>query len=99
MPFDVPFVAATKGAAGEWGSERIVTSQVSREFLGWDRPASEGPWLHTGENLRASHSKVEASLFREICTHSSGRMQSLSEGESSAGVWSFSFSGLGNFIG
>ena len=99
MPFDAPFVVATKAVAGEWGSERIVMSQVSREFLGRDRPASEGPWLHTGKNLRASHSKVEVSLFREIRTHSSGRMQSLSEGESSPGVWSFSFSGLGNFIG
>ncbi|XP_059998985.1 protein SREK1IP1 isoform X1 [Lagenorhynchus albirostris] len=32
----------------------------------WDRPPSEGPWLRTGNNSRASHSKVKA-VYLERC--------------------------------
>ena len=43
MPFDVPFVVATKDVAGEgWGGVNKVSSESP----------SEGPWLHTGKNLR-----------------------------------------------
>ena len=31
-------------------------------------PPSEDPWLCTGKNSKASHSKVKAGLFREIHT-------------------------------
>ena len=45
------------------GLERMVTSQVSGESLGW--LPSVGSWLHAGKNSRASHSKVKEGLFRE----------------------------------
>ena len=49
----------------EVGPERMVTSQVSGESLG---ETSKCSWLCTLKNLRASHSKVKADLFREIYT-------------------------------
>ena len=63
----------------------------------WDRPPNEGLWFHTGKNLRASHSKVKASLFRD--THSIDRVSADSEGERPQGARVVSFNGLGNFIG
>ena len=37
------------------GYERMVTSQVSGESLGW--PPSVGSWLHTEKNSRVRHSE------------------------------------------
>ena len=31
----------------------------------WDRPPSDGSWLHAGKKSRASQSKKKADLFRE----------------------------------
>ena len=45
---------------GRW---RIVTSQVTSEFLGW--LPSVGSWLHKGKNSIASLSKVKEGLFRK----------------------------------
>lgn len=42
----------------------MIMSQVLGEPLGWVM-SSEGPWLCTGKNSRASHSKVKTCLFRE----------------------------------
>ena len=45
------------------GPERMVTSWVSGELLGW--PLSVGSWLRAGKNSRLNHSKVKEGLFRE----------------------------------
>lgn len=49
------------------GCEKMVTSQVMSESLGW--LPSVGSQLHMGENSRVSHSKAKEGLFREE-THS-----------------------------
>ena len=45
------------------GWERMVTSQVMSESLGW--PPSVCTWLHIGRNSRASHSEVKEGQSRE----------------------------------
>ena len=62
--------------------ERMVMSQVSREFLG--RAPSEGPWLGAGKHSRVSHSKGKAGLLREMHIPT-GRVRSVSGGESGPG--------------
>ena len=49
----------------KWG-ERMVTSLVSGESLGW--PPSEGPWPLAGRHSRVSQSRGKADFFREIHT-------------------------------
>ena len=51
-------------AGGNVGCERMVTSQVLGESLGW--PPSVSSWLHAGKNSRVSHSTVKEGLFKEI---------------------------------
>ena len=48
------------------GRGRMFTSQVTSESLG--RLPGVGSWLCAGKNSRASHSKVEEGLFREMHT-------------------------------
>ena len=53
-----------KDVAGKW-SER-GWSQPRNQVSSWDELPSEGPWFPARRNSRTSHSKVRASLFREI---------------------------------
>ena len=50
--------------------ERMLTSQISGESLGW--PPRVGFWLRAGKNSRSNHSKVKAGLFREILHRQEG---------------------------
>ena len=48
-------------------TEQLIVShfhRVSSESLG--QATSKNPWFHARKNLRVSHSKVKADLFREI---------------------------------
>lgn len=47
----------------------------------------EIPWLYSGKNLRASQRKVKVRFFREVYTHSIGRMPTILESESSTRTW------------